>query len=95
VRLGSAPLRVAVASRRLGHSPRVCGSCNPCGGSSRHGRFTLSPVLDEVRAAIAGEGFAGLERLAKKYGIPVILLTAGLGELTAPAPQGQVVPPPL
>jgi hypothetical protein len=31
-------------------------------------RFTLSPVLDEVRAAIANDGFAGLQRLAKRWG---------------------------
>jgi hypothetical protein len=45
------------------------------------GRFTLSPVIDEVRAAVAGEGFAGLERLAKKYAIPVALLAVSLEEL--------------
>ena len=50
------------------------------------GRFTLSPVLDEVRAVIAGEGFAGLERLAKKYGLPVAALAAGLAELQGDAP---------
>jgi len=47
------------------------------------GRFTLSPVLDEVRAAIAADGFAGLERLAKKFAIPVALLATGLAELQA------------
>jgi hypothetical protein len=47
------------------------------------GRFTLSPVLDEVRAAIAADGFAGLERLAKKFAIPVVLLATALAELQA------------
>jgi len=47
------------------------------------GRFTLSPVLGEVRAAIAADGFAGLERLAKKFAIPVALLATGLAELRA------------
>src|SRR5262245_43044955 len=44
----------------------------------------LSAILDEVRGAIANEGLAGLERLAKKYGIPVALLTVSLGELASP-----------
>jgi hypothetical protein len=52
------------------------------------GRFTLSPVLDEVRATIANEGFAGLERLAKKYAIPVMALAAGLEELGESVPEG-------
>lgn len=51
------------------------------------GRFTLSPVIDQVRAAIANEGFAGLEKLAKKYSIPVTLLVASLAELQASAPS--------
>ena len=50
------------------------------------GRFTLSPMMDEVRAAVAGEGFAGLERLAKKYGMPVTVLAAGLAALQASGP---------
>ena len=45
------------------------------------GRFTLSPAMDEVRAAIANEGFAGLEKLAKKYGISAMALAAALTEL--------------
>jgi hypothetical protein len=53
-----------------------------------NGRFTLSPVLDEVRGAVANEGWAGLERLAKKYAIPVALLATGLRELTSPDPGG-------
>jgi hypothetical protein len=51
------------------------------------GRFTLSPVIDEVRATVAGDGFAGLERLAKKYGVPAILLAAALTELRGEAPR--------
>jgi len=50
------------------------------------GRVTLSPILGEVRAAIASDGFAGLERMAKKYGIPVALLVASLGALQEPGP---------
>jgi hypothetical protein len=55
------------------------------------GRFTLSPVMDDVRAAIANEGFAGLERLGKKYGIPAMALAAALAELQeaqSPGPTG-------
>ena len=30
------------------------------------GRITFSPIIDEMYDVIAGEGFAGLERLAKR-----------------------------
>jgi hypothetical protein len=62
--------------------------------SETNGRFTLSPVLDEVRGAVANEGWAGLERLAKKYAIPVTLLATGLRELTAPGQEAQPPGPP-
>jgi hypothetical protein len=52
-----------------------------------NGRFTLSPMLDEVRGAAANEGFGGLERLARKYGIPVALLTLGLQTLQEETPH--------
>jgi hypothetical protein len=57
----------------------VSATSSPRFVKETNGPFTLGPVLDEVRAAIAGEGFAGLERLPKNYGIAVILLSAGLG----------------
>lgn len=56
------------------------------------GRVTMSQMLDEVRAAAAGGGFADLERLAKKYGLPVTVLVAGLGALAESAPSDQAVP---
>ena len=52
-----------------------------------NGRFTLSPVMDEVKGAIANEGWAGLQRLAKKYGIGVTLLVAGLRAAGEPVPE--------
>jgi hypothetical protein len=48
------------------------------------GKVTLSPIMDELRAAVAKEGFAGLERLATKYAIPVALLAAALAALQVP-----------
>jgi hypothetical protein len=57
------------------------------------GRVTPNPIMDEIRGAIANEGWAGLERLAKKYGIPVItLLMMGLGETEDSAAPGQEPP---
>jgi hypothetical protein len=56
------------------------------------GRFTLSPVIDEVYATIANEGWAGLERLAKKYAIPVAMLAAALQSLQGSAPAGESAP---
>jgi hypothetical protein len=53
------------------------------------GRFTMSQMLDEVRGAVANEGFRGLERLAKKYGIPVTLLVLGLQTLGHPGPAAE------
>ena len=65
------------------------------------GKFTLSPYIDEVRATIANEGAAGLNRLAKKYGISAVLLGAALQHLglqppdaSAPAPDATASLPP-
>jgi hypothetical protein len=51
--------------------------------------------MDRISGVIANEGWSGLERLAKQYGIPVTALVAALGGLqglgvSAPdAPSGQ------
>jgi hypothetical protein len=70
--------------RRLGILNR--GVPEPPGGAP--GAAQRRVQRREVRAAIANEGFAGLERLAKKYAIPVTLLVVGLGELAAVPGQG-------
>jgi hypothetical protein len=57
------------------------------------GRVSLSPILDELRAAIAGGGFKGLEDLAKKYGIPVALLTTAAGLVGLGASEGGTASP--
>jgi hypothetical protein len=57
------------------------------------GRFSLSQMRDELLGTVAGEGFQGLERLAKKYAIPVTLLVAGLQALGHPVPPGAPQPP--
>lgn len=51
------------------------------------GRFTLSPVLDEVRAAVAGGGWKDLQKVATKYGIPLTLLVLGLRQAGEDVPE--------
>jgi hypothetical protein len=85
--------------------PRACGEAPTSPGefvagyesraapvSRLGGATTLSPVLDEVRAAARGEESPGLERLAKKYGAAVTLLVASLGALAAGRPAQASVP---
>lgn len=48
-----------------------------------NGRVSLSPIIDEVLAHASHGGFKGLEQLAKKYAIPVAMLTMALAELQA------------
>lgn len=55
------------------------------------GRFTLSSHMTELRKTIANEGWKGLERLAKKYQVPVALLASALG-MTTDAEASAVTP---
>jgi hypothetical protein len=57
-------------------------------------RFTLNPVMDELRAAVAGGGFKDLERIATKYAIPVTLLVAALTGSGLGSEVGSPPPPP-
>ncbi len=70
----------------------ACGVMPSNAVSSLALSFSLSPVIDEVRAVVANEGWAGLQRLAKKYAIPVALLAEGLGALGESAPAGGSAP---
>jgi hypothetical protein len=56
------------------------------------GKVTLSPIIDQVRKAIAEGGFAGLEAYAKQIGVPVVLLLAGLAAMRAPWPPAARAP---
>ena len=54
------------------------------------GKLTLSTDQAYLRQTIANEGWAGLERLAKQFGVPVALLAVALG-LGTSAQQGDQV----
>jgi hypothetical protein len=43
------------------------------------GKFEAAPNLTEVRQVMANEGYAGLERLARKWGISAVLLATAAG----------------
>ena len=56
--------------------------------------LTPSKIVDEVRAAGAGGGYADLKKVAAKYGIPLLSLLTALGLQEEPQGEGSQATPP-